>query len=126
MRLQLDVSTKRTRKFAGVTRIQETHGVVVALETDRRKIEAAIAQRGLGRRALAAQLADWADVNASAALAAELACDVERARHFAVQAASGKTDGARHHLLLAHADTQPALDAGLVLALVPALVHSHG
>src|SRR5689334_12957387 len=118
--LDVHVSTDRSAQFAGVARFEETHGVVIALETDGRKIQAAAAQRCAGGACLAAQLAGRADVHARPALAAALVGDVKWARNPAMRTAPGEPDGARHHLLLADAHAQPALDAVLMLDFVVA------
>jgi hypothetical protein len=49
-----DLSAKRSGNFAGMAGIKETHGVLITLETLRRQVGAAIAQRRGGIRALAA------------------------------------------------------------------------
>src|SRR6185369_10292944 len=88
--LHLDVGAERAANFAGMTRVKETHCVVVTLQAHGRNVQAAVAQRALGLRSLAARFAHRADVQASAALAAELAGLVEGASDAAIQAAAGE------------------------------------
>src|SRR5581483_2695994 len=123
--LRLDITAEGSADFAGMARFEETHCIVVTLETYGRNIDAAVAQGAFGLWALAARFADRADVKTSAALAAQLAGLIEGPSDAAIQAAAGEANGAGHHLLLAGADAQPALDAGFVLTLVAALAHSH-
>src|SRR5215467_6483549 len=85
--LHLDVSAERAADFASMAWVKETHCIVVTLETDGRNVGAAVAQRRLGLRSLAARLAHRADVEACAALPAQLAGHVERAGDTAVQPA---------------------------------------
>src|SRR3972149_2716934 len=120
------VGAERTRQLAGVARVEEAHRVVVALQAHSREIDTAVAQRGIRRRALAAQLAHGTDVETRAALAAQLAGHVERPGDAPVEAPAGEADGSRHHLLGTHPHAQPPLDAGLVFRLVPALPHAGG
>src|SRR5437016_12886035 len=103
--LPLHVSPKWFGNVAAVAGIEETHGTVVSLEAGSRNVYAAVAHRGLRLRALAAQFADRADIEARTALPAPLAGHVERPSHFAMQAASRESDCPGHHLLLAHAHT---------------------
>src|SRR5512147_1420114 len=119
-----NVRTNRPRQLARMARFQKAHGVVVALEADRREIQTSAAQRGGGGRSLAPQLADGADVNAGAALATLVAGDIEGPGNLAMVAASRKSDGAGHHLLLADADAQAALDAVFLVRLVAHLAHA--
>src|SRR5947209_7017431 len=119
------ISAKWSGNFAGVAWIEETHRVVVTLETLRRQVGAAVAQRRLGGRSLAAQFADRADVQARATLAACFAGHVERTRNLSIEPPARETDCAGHHLLFAHADAQPALDAGFVLGHETALLDPH-
>src|SRR5690349_17539288 len=109
--LHTHIMAEWSAQLAGVARLQETHGIVVALETHGGKIEAAVAQQGFSGGTLAAQFAHRAGVEAGAALAALLAGHAERPGNVAAFAPAGKADGAGHHLLGANAHAQAALDA---------------
>src|SRR5437868_3016834 len=102
--LYRNIGTEGAADLAGVAWVKETHCIVVTLEAHGRNIQAAVAQRALGLRALAARFAYRADVETRAALAALLAGHVEGTRYAAVQSAAGEANRSRHHLLFAHAD----------------------
>src|SRR5581483_7996168 len=102
-------------QLAGMTRGKEAHRILVTLEANGRKIQAAAAQRAFRLRPGTAQFAHRAGVQAGAALAAQLRSLFERTRHAPLYPASGESDGARHHLLVADAHAQPALDAALTI-----------
>src|SRR5690242_267637 len=107
--LDVNVATEGPCDFAGVAWFEETHRVVVALEAHRREIQAPVAERRRGGRALASLLADGTNVETRAALAATLVRHMEGARDCAADAAAGEPDRPGHHLLLAHPYAQPAL-----------------
>src|SRR4030042_2942595 len=88
--------------------------VVVVVQAGRVHGQAAVAEGRLRVRALAAELANGADVHAGAAQPALLRAHVERRRDLPLVAPLLEADGPRVHLLRAHPDAQAAEDALLV------------
>ena len=87
---------------------------IVHLDAGRAQVGAPAADGLSGIRIGAAQLASRAYIDAAAAKPARLGFDIEGRPQNPALAASRKSDGMSHHLLLAHAHAAPAENAVLV------------